>query len=287
MKTCSVCTETDRRRVGEQSGWAVWECEKCAFHYATPEADATHPNYSEDYFDAFICRDDSEEWRQFYKATLKTIRRHSPGSRLLDAGSGASMFSPTAHREGWEVTAIDGSTAAIDYLKKTFGINAHVADLNQRDALTNALGSRCHFDAVNSFHVIEHLANPGDYLEGIYEALVPGGCLHLGLPIYPWHRFRVHEALLRVGLANHHFNLGLPDHVAFFDKRTIGMLLKRIGFRVLSVERCGYVSLLDIAQAWSSRGSARRVARGFIRAIAPLSSRVGFFNHLIIIATKG
>jgi SAM-dependent methyltransferase len=287
MRNCSVCLATGRKQVGEQLGWTIWECSRCAFHYATPGATAKQPDYSENYFDAFICRDDSEEWRRFYKGTLDTIRRNAPGLRLLDAGSGASRFGPTAGQEGWHVTAVDGSSAAIKYLNQNFDIRAEVADLNKRHALVTSLGEDCKFDAVNSFHVIEHLANPDAYLAGIYDCLVPSGCLHLGLPIYPWHRVRFHEALFRLGVANHHFNLGIPDHIAFFDTRTIRLLLKRIGFRVQSVERSAYTSIYEIARGWSSCGALRRTARGLIRSIAPLSSRVGFFNHIIILAKKG
>ncbi len=286
VRHCSICMASERRRVGAQSGWEIWECSHCAFHYATPAGNAAQPNYEAGYFDAFIRRDDSEEWHRFYRATLASIRRYSPGLRLLDAGSGASMFSPTARQEGWDVTAVDGSEAAINYLKQHFDLPAKVADLNDRHALEMALGPTCEFDAVNSFHVIEHLARPDDYLAGIYDVLVPGGCLHLGLPIYPWNIFKAHEALLRAGLANHPFNLGLPDHVCFFDRRTINRLLQRMGFRVESVTRSGFVSVWDIAQRWSDRGAIRGVVRGLTRAIAPLTSRVGVYNHLIIIAKK-
>lgn len=283
---CRVCESGATYICGEQYGWTLWKCGDCGFFFAEPGEQAQQPNYNANYFKAFIDRDSADDWHDFYASTLEELKTVSPGVRILDAGSGASMFTPTASTTGWKATAVDGSEDAIEYLATRFGIEGYVADLNQPDAIPNALGTLAEFDAVNSWHVIEHLTRPGDYLSGIRNVLVRGGILHLGLPAYPWPRVRGHEILRKLRLVNHHFNLGMPDHVSFFEPKTIITLLKRRGFRVKNIEKTAYSSILDVFEDTSSRGLVRRVGKTVVRILSPLSSRIRIYHHLRIIACK-
>lgn len=283
---CAVCTSRDTQRIGVQRGWILFGCPDCGFHFARPGDNPDLPAYDERYFESFIRRDERAEWRTFYEGCLDHLQRHAPGRRLLDAGSGASLFAPTAKRNGWKVTVIDGSPQAINVQSLHYGIKAAIADLNRRDAIPSSLGPQSRFDAVNSWHVIEHLSNPDAYLEGIHDVLEPGGCLLLGLPIYPWGRVRFHEALHWLGLAKHPTNLGLPDHIAFFDRRTILLLLNRIGFRLQTVERTAFTSLCDAVNGWSPGGLIRTAVKACVCILSPMTRRLGFYNHLMIIAVK-
>jgi hypothetical protein len=108
----------------------------------------------------------------------------------------------------------------------------------------------------------------------------------LGLPFYPWGRVQRHEVLRAIGLANHPFNFNLPDHVAFFDEKTICTLLTAVGFSISDVRKTGYESLRDILNATANAGRLRKVVKAAGRLVEPLTSRIGVYNHLQILAIK-
>ena len=285
---CNICGSDRVRSCRKQKGWQLLECGDCSFHFANRQsaASAEMPQYDETYFEAFIDRDKQNEFVAFYQATISRLAERAPGRRLLDAGSGASLFSPTAKNAGWKVTAIDGSSAAVGYLKRVFGVEAFVVDLNQDKSIRAGCGPTAEFDAINSFHVIEHLENPRGYLASCFDALSKGGVLQLGLPYYPWRRVQFHELLRRIGLTNHPFNFNLPDHVSFFDEHTIQRLLASVGFRVLEFRRTAFQSLHDALEATSDAGRLRRFVKAAGRLASPITSRIGAHQHLEILAIK-
>lgn len=197
------------------------------------------------------------------------------------------MFAPLAKEMGWEAWVIDGSAYAVDILTSRYGLRGAPADLNAPDAIPSALGLDCSFDVINSFHVIEHLKTPKQYLVGCRNALVTGGVLRLGLPFYPRRRIFVHELAYRMKIAHHPFNFGLPDHVSYFDERTICALLQEVGFDVLEVARGGYVSWENVIDKASESGNwLRRMLRSTSLALGPALKRVGIYRHLDILARK-
>jgi SAM-dependent methyltransferase len=287
MPACNICRSERIRHCGNQKGWGIYGCRDCGFHFAAQcDATAEVPHYEESYFDAFIDRDQGSDFLGFYRSILDRLAAISPGRRLLDAGSGTSLFSATAKAMGWDARAIDGSAAAVAFLARRHEIDAVVVDLNQNNSIRPALGSAVQFDAINSFHVIEHLRNPRGYLESCFDVLTPGGVLHLGLPFYPWGRVQWHEMLRGIGLANHPFNFNLPDHVAFFDGKTIRALLNTVGFSVCDFRKTAFWSLHNVLNAASGSGRFRQFAKAAGRLAKPLTSRIGMHNHLQILAIK-
>ena len=80
------------------------------------------------------------------------------------------------------------------------------------------------FDAVVAADLIEHLANPGSFLDRVREHLRPGGLLCLVTP----NAFSANVALKSLaGLAP-----GVnPEHTCWYDPVTLEHLLRRHGFR--------------------------------------------------------
>jgi len=175
---------------------------------------------------------------------------------------------------------------SVELLCKKYGLLGAAADLNAREAISTAFGKDCLFDAVNSFHVIEHLHHPKDYLLGCYDALVPRGVMRLGLPFYPSQRIRNHELAFRLGLANHPYNFGLPDHVSYFDRPTICRLMGDVGFELLDVRKTAFTSVHQIVEAAGRGNWLRNTTCRLALACDPLLRWVGSYQHLDILARK-
>jgi SAM-dependent methyltransferase len=100
------------------------------------------------------------------------------------------------------------------------GYEAYVADCRDPAAL-QALGIDA-ADLVIAGEVIEHLDDPGSFLEGLHELVAPGGTLVITTPNASG--FLNGAAALAGAEINH------PDHVILFSWRTLTNLMSRHGW---------------------------------------------------------
>lgn len=81
------------------------------------------------------------------------------------------------------------------------------------------------FDLVVAADVIEHIANPGLFVEGVTHRLVPGGQLILTTP----HSFAVKRLIAMLAFGYEYVH---PDHVSYYSLSTMNELLDRCSFRI-------------------------------------------------------
>ncbi|GHJ50636.1 hypothetical protein Cs7R123_79780 [Catellatospora sp. TT07R-123] len=101
----------------------------------------------------------------------------TPGSRVLDIGTGRGAIAIAAASRGCEVTAIDGSARMIELLAARHpGLSARVMDAM---ALDLPAGS---FDLACAGFMIHLVADPARVLAELRRVLRPGGAVALTLP---------------------------------------------------------------------------------------------------------
>jgi 2-polyprenyl-6-hydroxyphenyl methylase/3-demethylubiquinone-9 3-methyltransferase len=108
-----------------------------------------------------------------------TARRPFEGLRLLDIGCGGGLASEPMARLGFAVTAVDASEDGLGAAR------AHAAEvglaIDYRCATAEALlaAGAGPFDVVLNMEVIEHVADPGQYLRDTARLVAPGGLMVL------------------------------------------------------------------------------------------------------------
>jgi 2-polyprenyl-6-hydroxyphenyl methylase / 3-demethylubiquinone-9 3-methyltransferase len=108
-----------------------------------------------------------------------TARRPFEGLRLLDIGCGGGLVSEPMARLGFAVTAVDASEEGLGAAR------AHAADvglaIDYRCATAEALLAEGAgpFDVVLNMEVIEHVADPRQYLRDTARLIAPGGLMIL------------------------------------------------------------------------------------------------------------
>lgn len=149
------------------------------------------------------------------------------GDRILDIG----CVQHTAEKEGsedhWlhgELCEISDNVLGLDYLEE------ELEKLNERGykaICANAENFRLNerFDAITAGELIEHLSNPGNFIDRVHAHLHEDGKFILTTP-NPWYMRRFFEALL---LGDVHAN---SEHTCWFDRRTLYQVLERHGFEV-------------------------------------------------------
>jgi SAM-dependent methyltransferase len=86
------------------------------------------------------------------------------------------------------------------------------------------------FDCIIASHVIEHVYHPQEFIYGILKRLRPGGCVVIAAPDM--------GSLWRKLMGSRWPSFKLPEHVLYFDSRTLPRLLEQCG--VCDIEAVPY-----------------------------------------------
>ena len=173
------------------------------------------------------------------------------GRSVLDVGPAELVGTVNRHKmDRWLHARIASAAASVVGLDRApdqvQALRELGFDIRQGDAETFDLGRR--FEVVFAGELIEHLSNPGAFLDRARDHLVAGGRLVLTTP----NRFSIHAfyRVLRTGKVPS-YDKAIAKHVLYFDADALTSLLARHGFREIEVD---YVR-------WVGKPSRRPLAR--------------------------
>ncbi len=167
------------------------------------------------------------------------IRELCRGKKVLDigccahgefAGRGSNNF---LHGEiakiASELVGLDNDRESVAEMAKQ-GFNVLCGDAENLQAI-----GLSGFDVIVAGEIIEHLSNPGMFIQGAYELLSPGGYFLVTVP-NAWSFTRLKQ--LRKGIDD---SLWTHDqHTCWYSKATIQALLKRFDF---VIETSGFCTM--------------------------------------------
>jgi 2-polyprenyl-3-methyl-5-hydroxy-6-metoxy-1,4-benzoquinol methylase len=170
------------------------------------------------------------------KRFLWYIRKVVRSGRFLDAGFGKGEMLTLASRF-YECVGIDPSPTAVERAKKA---GLHVI----QGTLENAELEENSFDVVLLDSVIEHVASPAAVLRKAYHVLRDRGVVVIVTPKLNGPTHRLH------GAEWNGFRHGY--HTFLFTAKTLGLLMRETGFRVLHWPRRNRI-LDDILILWGRK----------------------------------
>lgn len=151
------------------------------------------------------------------------------GKTALDVGCGAGLLAEPLARLGAKVTAIDAAPELIEAAK------AHAAgaglSIDYRAVGVEELKGK--FDLVTSMEVVEHVADPQEFVSALAARLAPGGLMMLSTP-----NKTAWSKLLTITLAEGFGQIpkGTHDFDKFIDPDMISGLLAHAGLEVIDFE---------------------------------------------------
>jgi 2-polyprenyl-3-methyl-5-hydroxy-6-metoxy-1,4-benzoquinol methylase len=111
-----------------------------------------------------------ELFNNYYKLKLK-------GETVLDFGCGSDKFLNKAKSEGWNTIGMDFTEQPIEQIKKS----GHKAILFNSPQAWHLIEDNS-IDLVRMNHVLEHLYEPKEILQKIFQKMKKGGILHIAVP---------------------------------------------------------------------------------------------------------
>jgi SAM-dependent methyltransferase len=153
------------------SSFVLRECASCSIQFFSPEWLAGPPDlYSQ--LESQPLYYNPSKWE--YTAALRDL----PGaSHILEVGCGFGDFVARAIREaGLDAEGLEQNESAVREAQRR-GLPVRCANLVEEARLHPA-----DYDAVCAFQVLEHVPNPGQFLESCCALLRPGGKLIIGVP---------------------------------------------------------------------------------------------------------
>ena len=245
---CAACDSCDWKSVPETDGGAYLRCRCCHFHIQVPHHGSVHPD------DRF-----EEEQQRFYGQDplcvsplfaylqqqrigrrMKVLQRYLQTGRVLEVGPGGGDLLSGLAELGYQVDAVEHSPTLAALIHERWGVNVRVGafeELPFGDTL---------YDALLSFHVIEHVPDAAAHLEKAARVVRRGGYAFIATPnADSW------EHRMPCGLSPNYSTA----HLQLFTPRSLTLLLEKTGWQVVARSTPSY------ADAWL------RVAASVVRRV--------------------
>ncbi len=279
-KRCPVCTIfTDQGVYYYDAELTIYRCYTCSAIFLDPNIPEVA--YDNDYFKASYYKnyrinyDEKLHPIPLYRSIL-TATRHwvSPGSRMLEVGSGLGLFLYLANTDGYRAVGVDTSAYACEYARLQMGVDV------RREMLQDAGFDPGSFEVIVLNDVVEHISDPYPLLECVRKLLDYEGFLVLETPNEDALINFVSRLIYRAsfGLIRSPFraNHG-AEHRLYYNQASISWLLERLGFNVVEISQAS----IDPA----SRGCGMLLTAGG-HLIFALSKVLNSQHKMILVAQK-
>jgi len=207
----------------------LYWCPSCSLVYQSSRLSlaSIETIYGNEYYDSWGLEQNQDDlWRMKVKTCLAyldllgphLVGRFSP-RQLLDIGCAHGFMLEAAKQKGFEPYGVEISPAASAARSRGFIVyDRPLPELNL---------SADTFDVVTAIDVIEHLPDIKAFVFEIYRIVKPEGLFILVTPdVGSW------IAMIMKNAWPHY----KPEHLVYFTKRSLSVLLENIGFRIIYID---------------------------------------------------
>ena len=146
--------------------------------------------------------------------------------RLLDIGCGTGEFIAFMKQHGWEAVGLELSSEGVA-IAKSKGLEVY--NLSIEEFLSKYPQYSSTFNIVTLLHVLEHIPNPVEFLSLVKNLLTNTGMIVIQVP----NDFNELQLAAQKQLNKKPWWIAIPDHINYFDFRSLHALLERLGFKVI------------------------------------------------------
>jgi len=240
----------------------IWQCTQCNFLFTQniPDEESIGSYYASE---EYISHSDTKKGivNRLYHIARKImlgkkyrlIKKISSGKTILDIGCGTGYFLNDMKDKGFQTLGIEINEQARDFGKQHFGLNI----LPPEKLLSGKINQK--FNVITLWHVLEHLYQPGLYLQRISELLDSKGVLILALPNPDSFDAQFYQ--------KYWAGFDVPRHIWHFTPQTIAKFVSEY-FTITQLKRLPfdsfYNSLLSEKYRHNKLSFFRGISIGFI-----------------------
>lgn len=229
---CPICNSSRNKFYYQKNNCTLYRCLDCRLVFVFPIPDNLCDIYKQEYFQgAKISKKfgyvnyekDKEPSKEMFIHYLNKLARMTEGRDIFDIGTATGYFLDLAKQRGWYTTGSEISSYAANIARQK-GRNIFLGDLENFKAEKK-------FDVVTMWDVLEHLENPHKYIKIINRLLKKEGLLVINT---------IDKGSLWAKLWGKHWLLIIPpEHLFYYSKKNLNILLSQNGFEVLEIKKIG------------------------------------------------
>lgn len=234
---CPVCN--DKNVVSQEERLKLFRCPSCTHTFTQEKEDVSV--YGKEYF-----QKEHQKWFEnpdyaLYNRVYQQIKKHHHSSNLelIDVGCGNGSFLKYLKNKG-----VSSNLYGMELIENEHpGITFIQADFNQHELEKK-------FDVVTSFMVIEHLENPGSFIQKVKGIMKKDSLLVINTINNNSLIYKAARLLNKVHLRTAHDRLYSRHHLNHFTNRSLQKLLEMQGFTILSHKNHNYpLKAVDVPKA--------------------------------------
>ena len=228
---CPLCGQSEARTIytdrikGIANEFVIVRCAGCAMAYTnpvpTPEAVTRHYSNSslQAGLDAAHRKHSPEFLRSLSAQRMRSVEGLCAPGKLLDVGCGFGEFAAFAQERGWQAYGTELAPARIAAARALLGKD-RIFDTDV-DGIPDSAGP---FDVITTFHVLEHVRKPLEFLARLRDLLAPKGWLIVEVPNLGALRVRLRKRPLANQL-----------HITHFEPPTLRAMIEKSGLHVTAI----------------------------------------------------
>lgn len=228
--TCAICGARSPQFFMRKNKCTLYACTACKLWFVYPIPNVALV-YTEEYFTGahqgfgYVDYDrDKEPMTPTFEKYLKRIEAYVPNrGRLLDIGTATGFFLSIAQRLGFDPYGVEMSDYAAEQAREK-GLPVITGTLSD-------ISPAPLFDVITILDVIEHVADPRVEIMRVHELLREGG-------IFAINTQDTGSLYARILRKRWHL-ITPPEHLYYFNRENLSLLLKQCGFEVLEITTVG------------------------------------------------
>lgn len=221
---CQCCSNTDTSKFKEKfikGDITILECMNCSFIFI--------PSYYRKNIQYHLYKDEDtlkqvqsgNDWLKVQRHLLriKLIKRYIKSGSLFDLGAGWGHFLVAAKQEGYQIYGVEVSKYQYIYAKENLNLPVDHIDFFKME--------KRQFDIITMWDVLEHIDEVDLFVGKCSEMINKNGYLILQVP-------QIDSFIAKMKKEN--WNMMGLDHVNYFSKKTITLVLEKHGFEVQRIK---------------------------------------------------